>query len=326
MKQESRSKNKKFKRVLFSLISFLLLHCFIGTPASPAGGLFHSPLAFAQSLSLSVSPPILEVFIKPGKSVTQVYKITNNGEPTIITPKIVQLTLDGIKDDSFTAENWISLLNTDVALNHPFLLASKETKQLILRVNPPADTREQDYYRALVFSTTPNPAGNSTQSLITENLATPLLITVTASGLIPKGAQLRRFDLPKYIDSFSPLVLDIEVQNTGKMYFRPNGKITLTGIVGKGSYKINPMAILAGEKKKIFAIDALLGQGNPQHTLTLAGFFIGKYEVELDFTLDESTTRITYKKTFYALPFKACLVLSAVIMIIYLLGRKKKKL
>ncbi|MCJ7785849.1 MAG: hypothetical protein MUP41_18110, partial [Desulfobacterales bacterium] len=71
---------------------------------------------------------------------------------------------------SFTAEKWLSLLNLDVRLNEPFLLPSGQTKQIILRINPSTDTKEQDYYRALVFSTTPNPAGNSTMSQISENL------------------------------------------------------------------------------------------------------------------------------------------------------------
>ena len=309
--------NLRIKRIFFIFLFLIVNFTFY---------IVHSSHVFAQSLSLSISPPILEVFIKPGKSVTQVYKLVNNSEDTVITAHVAELTSDGIKEDpAFVPEPWITLLNTDIALNKPFRLLAKETKQLVVRINPPIDAKEQDYYRALVFSTNPNPVGNSTQSMIAQNLASALLISVTSTGLIQKGAEIASFDLPTFIDSFGPLVLDIELQNKGKIYFRPNGNITLTGVIGKGNYKITPQVFFAGEKKKISAQTYLSDQKTPSHTLVLPGFFIGKYEVALDFSLDESAIKITGKKTFYALPFKASLVILALIMLIYLLGRRKRK-
>ncbi len=309
-------KNKKYIFFIF-LLSSVLNFC-IGKFSNP-------PIACAQSLSLSVSPPMLEVFIKPGKSVTQVYKLTNNGEPVIINIYLAALSSGEIKEDpNFNAEKWLNLLNTDIKFNQPFLLPSKETKQIILRINPPPETAEQDYYRALVFSTIPNPAGNSTSSQISETLAVPILITVTSTGLVPKGAALTRFEVPSFIDSFGPLMIDAEVQNTGKIYFHPNGEIELKGLIGKASYKINPSVILAGERKKLLT-EINSERGNQRHTLTLSGFFIGRYEVELNFALDEGKSRITAKKTFYALPIKASVVVSLLLVLIFLLGKRRKK-
>ncbi len=45
--------------------------------------------SFAQSLSLSISPPLLEVVIKPGKSILVAYNIQNSGDPVVLTPKVV---------------------------------------------------------------------------------------------------------------------------------------------------------------------------------------------------------------------------------------------
>jgi hypothetical protein len=305
------------RRLLFFLN--LIFLCYV------AQAVFNAPTTFAQSLSLSLSPPILEVFIKPGKSVTQVYKLTNNGEPVIITPYIAMLSSSGIKEDpNFTPENWFSLLNTDIKLNEPFLLPSKQTKQIILRINPPLNTKMQDYYRALVFSTTPSPADNSTISQISENLAAPLIVTVTESGLVPKGAVISKFEVPSFIDSFDPLDIDVEVQNTGRIYFHPNGKIELKGLLGKASYKLIPNVVLAGERKKLIT-ENTVGTTSDNYTLHLSGFFIGRYEVELNFTLDEGKEQITARKTFYALPFKASLVISTLLVLTFLLGKRKKK-
>ncbi|MDO8340693.1 MAG: hypothetical protein Q7T59_01840, partial [Candidatus Woesebacteria bacterium] len=42
-----------------------------------------------NAISLSITPPIFEVMIKPGKEVRQVFSIENLGGDTILTPKVV---------------------------------------------------------------------------------------------------------------------------------------------------------------------------------------------------------------------------------------------
>ncbi|MBI3379542.1 hypothetical protein HY029_02165, partial [Candidatus Gottesmanbacteria bacterium] len=82
----------------------------------------HLRQAYAQSLSLSISPPLLEVMIKPGKSITQVYKLTNNGEPIVITTNVSELDSTGIKEGAgVNPDKWISILSNDIALGRPFL-------------------------------------------------------------------------------------------------------------------------------------------------------------------------------------------------------------
>lgn len=283
----------------------------------------HVRQAYAQSLSLSISPPILEVFIKPGKSITQTYKLINEGETVIIVPRLLELTESGIKEDeNFVPDPWITLLNTDLAFGRPFLLPTNTLKQIILKVSPSHNLEEKDYLRALVFSTRPNPAGETSQSQLSQNLATPLLITVTSTGLFPKGALITKFDLPSFIDSFGPVELDIEVKNTGKTYFHPNGKITLTSPIGKGDFPIIPQVIFAGQTKKILTEDLSLTK-NGTKTLELAGFFLGKYNIKVEFTLDQGTTTISQEKTFYALPYKASGVFLLIMILFYMLRKIK---
>ena len=286
-------------------------------------GWVHS--ASAQSLSLSVSPPILEVLIKPGKSVTQVYKITNDGsDPVILIPKLLELNELGIKEDSNPAEKWISLLNTDLSFNQPFLLPKGITKQLILRLNPPSAISEKDYYRALVFSTKPNPPADSSQSQLSQNIGSPILITVNSTGLLTKAAQVTKFKVPQFIDSFDPLSIDIDIKNTGNTYFRSVGNITLTGPIGKGSFNIFPNVILVGQTRKIF-VESAENLPEPQTTLRLPGFYLGKYKVTLDFTLDQGTIKLSQSATFYALPWKAGIIILLGLIVILKLGKRKKK-
>lgn len=282
--------------------------------------------AFAQGLSLSISPPILEVLIKPGKSAIQAYKISNDGDPVILTPQIGELTEAGSisQDPNFTVEKWINTLNTDLALGQPFLLDKGETRQLIVRINPPQGTPEKDYYRVIYFTTTPNPPLESSQSSISQTIGSPLIITVSASGLLVKSAKISKFQIPEILDSFDHINADIEITNTGKTYFHPVGKITLVGPVGRGDYNLVPNAIFIGQTKRLLTTDNAQESQEPSSTITLPGFFLGKYILTVDFTLDQGTTRITQTKIFYAFPWKAGLVIFTFLFFIFFLRRGKR--
>src|SRR3990167_6852006 len=47
------------------------------------------PIVTAQQLALSVSIPLLEITIKPGKSVLIAYTVGNNGDPTALRARIL---------------------------------------------------------------------------------------------------------------------------------------------------------------------------------------------------------------------------------------------
>ncbi len=278
----------------------------------------------AQSLSLSISPPLLEVMIKPNKTITQVYKLINTGDSVIITPKLYELGFFGISEDSkFSREKWISIVSNDIDFDKPFILGAGKEADFLLKIGPPATAVEQDYYRALVFSTTPNIPSDSTVSMFSQNLASPLLITVTKSGIFAKAAQVINFKMPKILDSFDPLRADIDIKNTGSTYFRPVGNLTLTGPIGHGTYDLIPSAILSGQTKKLLTADNP-SQNLKDKTLILPGFYVGKYKLELNFTLDEGTGAIKDVRTFYAIPWKIGLVIFILAGISLKIRNKKK--
>lgn len=278
--------------------------------------------AKAQSLSLGISPPVLEVIIKPGKTITQVFKLVNNGENTIVTVGISEYDEDGIvypadirlssveaqsrgvNNPSFSPEPWITLLNTDTVFGKPFMFEGKSEKQLILRISPPFGVPEKEYYRVLTVSTTPLPPGETTQSAISQTIGAVILLSVTSSDMEARGGQITNFSLPVIIDSFDALTSNITVKNTGKRYFRPVGKILLSGPLGKAEYDIRPNVILAGQTRKLTTSQS----ADEEVTLKVPGFYIGKYTLTLGFTLDEGSLKVEQTKYFYAVPWKAGVV------------------
>ena len=258
----------------------------------------------AQSLSLGISPPVLEVMIKPGKSRTRAYRLKNDGERVVVNATIVAYSENGIKEDAeFNPEPWITLLNTDIFFNKPFLMAAGEEKQIVLRLAPPLNYPESDLYRVLLFSTSYESVQQYSQSSINQKIGTIILANITPTGLIPKSAQLIQFDLPRILDSFGPLVAKLSVKNTGKTFFRPLGKLVLTGGIGKASFKINPNIILPGTTKGLGIEGEERNRNSP--TLSVPGLYLGKYALTTSFTLDEGTIKLEQTKTFYAIPWKA---------------------
>ncbi|MBI2616692.1 hypothetical protein HYW55_01000 [Candidatus Gottesmanbacteria bacterium] len=281
--------------------------------------------ASAQTLSLSISPPLLEVMIKPGKSITQVYKLTNNGETTIITARIAELGVKGIEEDpTFQLENWIGLVSSDTTFGKPFLLERGKTKEFILKINPPESVEEKDYYRVLLFTTKPNPPSDNSQSQIAQTLGSPLLITTTKTGLLNKNVEIVTFDVPKIIDSFGPLQATIAVSNTGSTYTRPVGTITLKGLIGRGTFEISPRIIMAGQKRNLTTEISSSNDPNSP-TIDISGIYFGPYTLTVDFTLDQGTITLSQTKKFYALPWKLLLVLFVIILFVVVVRTRRRK-
>src|SRR3989344_4110080 len=163
--------------------------------------LFPSPV-LAQSLSLSITPPLLEVMIKPGKTVTSDFRLTNHSDATIVTMAVVPYDNQGPSDSAdFQPEEWITLLNTDVSFLQPFLLKEGEEKQLTVKFSPPPDIEEKDYYRAVTFSTSSRSFEQSSQTDISQTITAIMLITVTSGEGLNKQSKITMFKVPKLIDS-----------------------------------------------------------------------------------------------------------------------------
>lgn len=287
--------------------------------------LTYPAVVFAQNLSLSISPPLVEIMIKPGKTVTQAYKIRNDGEPVIIKISLMEYRPGDLKaSPDFQSENWIQIINNDLSLNTPFLLNSSQEKQVILKINPPLSTPEEEYYRVLMFSTSPNPASQLSESGISQSLGSILLVSITRTGEKLKAAQLTKSVIPKIMDSFDPLKLDFDLQNTGKIYIRPVGDINLIGQAGKANFKLLPKIVLPGHIQRL-TTDNSKSDGQDLHTLYIPGFYLGKYQVNIAFTLDDSKIKIEQSKTFYALPWKIFLVLIIFLLVAFQYFKIKKR-
>ncbi|HUS60515.1 MAG TPA: hypothetical protein VMX76_04050 [Nevskiaceae bacterium] len=310
VKLHSKIQNFKFLIVIF-IFSFLFLN--LATKATQA-----------QSLSLSIWPPLLEVMMQPGKSITQVYKLKNNGETDLaFTSSIVPFKpadeLGNIKLENSRLPPWFSFQNANLDLSQKFLLKAGETQEVVLKIKVPEQTLEKDYHATLLFETIPGvflgQSGMQTQAKIGSNI----LLTVSQSGQPLKKAEIVKFAIRNLkirqlpiIDSFTKPQFLLRIKNTGPALFKPAGAITASGWFGQ-KYVLNllPENVLVNSTR-------LVGCENQID----AKFLLGPYKTKVEFGLDTLETDYSAEITFFALPIKFILGIIIAVVVIWFVKAK----
>jgi polyribonucleotide nucleotidyltransferase len=96
----------------------------------------------AQTISLSLSPPLIETMVKPGKSLLVAYTLENNADPAIMHAYVRSFEPKGntgaikIKDE-LEGPVHFSLDNSDIELDKPFFMKPNGSQQLLLRIRIP---------------------------------------------------------------------------------------------------------------------------------------------------------------------------------------------
>lgn len=289
--------NIKTKTIIFCLVFLSTLYCVLGT-------------AKAQSaISLSVSPPLFEAIIKPGKEISQVYTLTNDGGETIITPKIVYFEPEGdsgnVKLTEKEAPEWVKYDKT------PFSLKFQTDKRFTVLISPPDEAEEIDHFLTLIFeSASPTDVLGQNAVFYKPQIGTNLLISVSKDGSLKKSAQITEFTAPFIIDSISPIKYTINLSNNGNSFWKPIGKIITEG----QTLKLAEQNVLSGSNRNINCVE-----NEVLSSCEIKGKFqIGKITSSLEFTIDEDPK--VYKKEIktFAFPFLYSIIGLTVLTIVRL--------
>jgi hypothetical protein len=320
--------NFKFFLLFFYLFIFLFIY---------------SGNANAQQVSLSISPPLLELFIKPGKSIMFAYKLDNLGDPTFINLKILPFeakdNLGNIRiKPEFEGPVRFSLDNSDLRLEQPFFLKTNGSQQILLRIRIPENITDGDYYYSLLAETTPPTASEGIYSArVKATIGSNILITISNSGNIDIKPRMVLFSTRggSIFDSSDKIPLVFIVENKGKNMIKPEGQIILKGNFGEtAKYDIISKNILAESQRLLEATPSaqINCDGNrtgqaclAPKSLLLSGFFIGKYNLSTQINFGENSLTIFGSTTFYAFPFKMMGGILIAVFIMVIIVRKNKK-
>lgn len=298
---------KKYLIFVFLLIAFLL------NPGK----------ILAQEMALGVYPPLLEVTIQPGRTITQVYQILNQGKTDLVitsrivpfkpTDEIGQIQLE--ENQISPAIEWFSFQNADLNLGDHFVLKADSEQQVVLKVRVPQEAKEDDYYLTLLFESDPefNLGESATQAKI--KIGANLLFTVSETGEPPRKAEIAEFKVQngwlkigswQLVDSFTNPLFVLRLKNIGRSLFKPMGSLTVTGFSGqKYLLDLLPENILVNSIRQIQCFSADKNQALPCR-LNLnwkTKFLIGPYQAKVTFGLDKVGEDYSQTIRLFAFPF-----------------------
>lgn len=277
-------KQRKVVIFIFLLCSFFILN-----------SSFLIGKVMAQAISLSISPPLFEVMIQPGKEVKETYTISNGGGDTTITPKIVYFqTADEGGNINLTediAPDWVKYSKDNIKIKNG------DSVEFNVVIAPPNDTEETDHFLTLLFETAePTDVLSQSSSFFKSQIGTNILITVSKDGNPKKSAEIVEFTAPKIIDSlFGKINYAVKIKNNGNSFWKPNGKI----VSGSETLKLAPFNILSGSTR---SIDCFNNENVVSCNLQNK-FLIGKIDSELEFTMDDDTKIYNAETTTISFPF-----------------------
>jgi hypothetical protein len=310
--------------------------------------LFKPPIIKAQSFSLGITPPLLEVMMKPGKTITQVYQVINQGASAQVYADIVafepsndlgniNLIYAGSQQPAASSYlSWFSFQNADISLPGGFLLKPGQSQQLVLKIKVPEIVEEQDYYASLILKVNPNTKTIASSGTLTSGMiAGNILLTVSADGKPPINGKISNFAVMKkklakftlpFFDSFDAVPLSLTVDNTGKTLFKPMGSVKIINPFNQEVefLEILPQNVLAHSQRQLYA------KGNEEQiqkpiVWEPRGLKIGRYQARADLILSESNKKIASEVSFLLLPWKAGLGIIISLILIQLIIKKVSK-
>lgn len=320
--------SSKFKILIYFVLLVAIFHFVLLT--------FHLSEANAQQTTLSISPPQIEIVVKPGKSLLVAYNLQNLTDPNIIKVLVLPIVAGdsrgGFKiKPEFEGPIRFSLDNSDIELEKPFFMRSKDSQQLLLRIRVPEGAPEGDYYYTFLAETQPPPISEGlTTSRAKATIGSNILITVTNSGQVEIKGRINFFDVVsksklklfgrtyKFFDSSDKIPLLVIAENYGKNLIKPEGTIILKGNFGeRAEYEILPENILATSRRVLKATPSAILNMDEPNSLVLSGFFIGNYKLSTSLSFGEGSSVVSASTRFTAIPFKFIVGL----IIALLLGR-----
>lgn len=262
----------------------------------------------AAPLSLSVSPPLLEITAQPPDEIKAPIQLTNQGEE----PVLLEIKLFPFVAKGETGE--VEFLNIELPIKNlvtieeekaqiplsQMTLRPKESKTLNLRILLTQDQEAADYYFSIVFlskaeatsATSKTPADQTIQasSLISSGIAVNVLLSI---GEKPSSQNLQvlEFTSPKFLQS-GPVSFKVRVGNEGQHFVKPTGKILITNMFGQkiGLLDLPTENILANSVRSYSPI------------IFSEKLLLGPYTAE--FKIDPAKGGVTARTTFYAFPVK----------------------
>ena len=296
------------------------------TILSIATFIFLSPVqVHAESYGLSISPPLLRVHIKPGKSISQVFKIENlgNSDKTLIASIIPFTEADSfgnpVLDPKASAPwlNYFSLANSYIKLDEPFIITAGSSEQLILSLSVPEDAPLRDIYATLTISTYENTLDQTLMgTAVRATIGSNMLITISSQAFPDTVLRIENFYPIEgtflkignlyFIDSITPIKLTATVINEGSFTAQTKGVFRVSTENNKPVYLegVLPVNVIAKSQRQLTNLNGT----NFEFAPSLGN--IGSHKLAIEIKTDNSNTQSTLNVFFFPLKLSLGLLIT----------------
>lgn len=223
------------KRASFSryIVALIALHCLLSPYA----------VAFAQqSLSVTVTPPLIQLTIGPGETWRSTLKIvnTNREDITYYSQLMDMQASDESGHSAFTPvvqgsgastlANWIEIPA------EPIVVSAGTSGSLPFTVRIPEDAPPGGHYAAILVGTQP---GKVSGSGIAVSSYVSSLIFVRIKGDVVESGRIREFSTGEELYQKPHADFLLRFENTGNTHLRPAGTIEIYNMWGKLRGKVD---------------------------------------------------------------------------------------
>lgn len=292
----------------YLILLSVLVCCFVSLLSS-------SPV-HAQTATMSISPPVVEILLAPNKKLTQTFNLEYTGEATNIIPELHLAHPEGDQghvtlDPLPLAPSSISLvINSSPPLNQPILIKDKVLR-ITLTIEAATTDIPIDTYLALVLKAV-SPIDGSKSTMTSPGISSLILTTVNPSGITPINLEVGHFTLPLFHDSYLPLTITPTLTNHVPIMVRPEGKYEIISPSGKTIYSL-PLypSLILGESSRL-----LTGEKGPL-TWTPTWTNFGPHRLKLTITTQGGSKITEVEKVIWILPIRG-IILVLLLLIFWL--------
>lgn len=285
---------------------------------------------YAGSSTLSISPPVVEIMIAPGKAINQTFNLQYQGDEATIIPELHKIK----PSDSFghvAIESkpldpaTIPLIITSIT--HPLgkeIVSTGGTLPVTLSFQAAATGTETDVYLALVLRAVGiNEIQNA--SITTPAISALILITINPTIVSPVDIAINDFSPPQLHDSWVPLVINPKIENKTSIMTRTEGKYEVISPFGKTIFSapLYPNLVLGNSSR---SIQSSVHELPFDLSWSPSWREMGPHKLRLTITTLGSTKLSEIERIVWILPIRLLIILiTLIIFIIALLKTALKK-
>ncbi len=194
----------------------------------------------SESLTLSVTPPLFQITVKPGEEWVGLLKVVNVN-PYDLTVYAVVTGFRGAdeeghgafvplqeseKDGSFNLAQWIEVQKELI------VIARESSVQIPITLRVPPNAEPGGYYAAVLVGTQPGEEA-SRGAVIRVSSFVSSIVFVRIVGKVKESGLIRDFFVNKRLFSAPETELTLRFENTGNVHLQPRGEIAIYNMRGR---------------------------------------------------------------------------------------------